>query len=413
MEPMGREPRQLAGQTSRRAPRFSGELEGAFRKEHREEVLTQRLLLLLIGALMVAAMPFIDAWLLEPPAAYSEHALWIEFGVILPALLLAFAFNADPRLRHWSDEVGLVALLVIVGGWSWLRYVGAQFGHEVPTLLIGVVLAGAFALAGLFFWTVAPVATLGLVLFATLEVWTYGSTPETLFNILAIMLLALITALGGYLQEHRARRHWWQRRELRRLSLTDGLTELANYRAFQDQYTHLHSVAARERAPLLVVAIDVDYFKQYNDRYGHQAGDECLRRIAGALASYARRSSDLLARTGGEEFMMVTSVSSEEGARRWMELLLQAVRGLDLPHAGRPDAHPGRVSISVGGVWGIPDAALPSHSPLHLADEQLYQAKARGRDTQSLGRMGTHASADTVQHDRLRLVRVQAAATQG
>lgn len=385
--------------------RFAGALEQEFRDEHREEVLMQRLLLLLIGAILVACMPFVDAWLLNPPDEYILPARRVEFGFILPALLLAFAFNADRRLRKWSDTMGLVALFVVVSGWSYLRHLGAEFGYDVPTLLIGVVLAGAFALAGLFFWAVAPVATLGLVVFATLEVWTRGPSVESLFNILAIMLLALITALGGYLQEQRARSNWWQRHQLREISLQDALTGLSNYRAFQNLYGPLYAAAAAERYPLLVIELDIDYFKHYNDRYGHLQGDECLRRVASVLGDISRRSSDVVARTGGEEFTLVTNAASPVDAQLWLDALLQRVRDLEIPHEGHPELSGAKVTISVGAAWGVPDDRFSPHSMLRLADEQLYLAKRGGRDRVTMSLLDPAAEVPATARPRLHLVR--------
>src|SRR6267142_6258930 len=138
--------------------RFAPELEREFRAYQMNTVLVQRLLLLLIGALMIACMPFFDALLLHPPEEFIPESRRIQFGIILPALLLAFAFTADPRLRRWSDPAGLLALLTVIGGWVYQRYVGVQYGYEVPALLIAVILSGVLSLSGLLFWTVAPVA---------------------------------------------------------------------------------------------------------------------------------------------------------------------------------------------------------------------------------------------------------------
>ena len=385
--------------------RFPEKLELEFRSDHRDEVVVQRLLLLLIGAVLVAAMPILDAWLLHPPEAYIPEARRVQFGFILPALLLAFGFTADRRLRRWSDAMGLLALFVVVCGWSYQRHLGAQFGYEVPTLLIGVILAGAFALAGLFFWSVAPVAALGLVVFATLEVWTRGPSEASLFNILAMLTLAIVTALAGYLQEHRARTHWFQRQQLRVLSLHDGLTGMHNFRAFQDSYDHLYAAAAREHSPLLVAELDIDYFKQYNDRYGHQQGDECLRRVAEVLLRFTRRSSDLAARTGGEEFTLVTNVASDVDARAWLEALLREVRALNLPHAGHPENAEAVVTLSIGAIWGVPEPGSSPHALLRLADEQLYRAKREGRNRYTFVAMPVPDAASEHSKTRLRIVR--------
>jgi len=367
-----------------RSLRFAPGLEGEFRAEQSEGVVAQRLLLLIVGAVLVACMPFFDGLLLSPPDEYLAVARRVEFGMVLPALLLAFAFTAEPRLRRWSDAVGLVALFVVVAGWSYLRHLGAQHGHEVPTILIGVVLAGAFSLTGLFFWAVAPVATLGLCFFAALEIWTRGSTEQSWFNILALFMLALVTALAGYLQEYHARSAWLRRRQLKELSLRDSLTGLLNYRAFEHAFQALYNRAAREGGSLLVGVVDVDHFKAYNDRYGHPRGDECLKEVAAVLKASARGEHDLVARTGGEEFAVVWhGVEAADAALR-MRSLCREVRELGMPHEGHPDDPAAVVTISAGAVWGVPDPSVPPVVVLCTADARLYESKRAGRDRATL-----------------------------
>ncbi len=166
--------------------------------------------------------------------------------------------------------------------------------------------------------------------------------------------------------------------ELERLTRTDPLTGVANRRAF-DQYCELEwRRAARDGKPFALMLIDVDCFKRYNDFYGHQAGDICLRNVAAALQSGSRRASDLLARYGGEEFAMVIPQAVDD-IRLFSEILRASVEALQIPHL---DTVVERkvVTVSIGVVTtacAVPDAFMPF---LRCADKALYEAKASGRN---------------------------------
>ena len=165
---------------------------------------------------------------------------------------------------------------------------------------------------------------------------------------------------------------------LERLALEDELTGLANRRrlelALQDEFSR----AMRRGSWLAVVMIDVDRFKQYNDHYGHIAGDECLRRISHAILQHKRRPGDLVARYGGEEIVVLLPDADEAGARAVAERIRDTVRQLRIPHEGNES---GVVTISAGVSAVIPlrnrDTA---EELLRLADQALYLAKSGGRD---------------------------------
>jgi len=173
-------------------------------------------------------------------------------------------------------------------------------------------------------------------------------------------------------------------RKLAALSITDGLTGLANRRHFDDVLRTECARAARLEQPLALVMLDVDHFKTFNDRYGHQTGDACLVRVAHALAAAVRRGGDLAARYGGEEFAIVLPNTGASEARRVGETLRGAVEALAIPHAG---AAAGRVTISVG-VALQPGPGAADRGPdalLRLADAALYRAKGAGRNRVVLG----------------------------
>lgn len=166
-------------------------------------------------------------------------------------------------------------------------------------------------------------------------------------------------------------------RRLDALSTTDDLTGLANRRRFDEVLRTECARAARNGQALALIMLDVDYFKRYNDHYGHQAGDACLVRVARTLAAGMRRASDLTARYGGEEFCVVLPNTGAEEARRVGETLRGAVEALGLAHAG---SKAGLVTISVGVAV---QPALDSGDPealLQLADAALYRAKDAGRN---------------------------------
>lgn len=167
-------------------------------------------------------------------------------------------------------------------------------------------------------------------------------------------------------------------RELVRLSSVDGLTGISNRRQFDEIYTREWARATRSCAALAVLMCDVDYFKQYNDLYGHQAGDECLREVASVLQSCVRRPADLVARYGGEEFSVVLPDTDIDGAFRVAETMREGVVGLDIPHGGGKD---GKVSISIGVACVVPQKGTNTKESLLLAaDTALYAAKQKGRN---------------------------------
>ncbi len=170
---------------------------------------------------------------------------------------------------------------------------------------------------------------------------------------------------------------------LREMAFRDGLTGVFNRRYFDERYQTEWRRAQRSGGPLSLIMIDVDHFKRYNDHYGHQAGDDCLRAVASALNGELNRPADLLARYGGEEFVCILPETGIEGARLEAERMRQAVEQLALPHAGVETGARVTVSVGVACIAGIADEA-PALL-LSWADQQLYRAKQSGRNRVSGG----------------------------
>jgi diguanylate cyclase (GGDEF)-like protein len=167
----------------------------------------------------------------------------------------------------------------------------------------------------------------------------------------------------------------------RRLELrasTDELTQLPNRRRFVEFLEQEWLRAEREPCSVALLMIDVDFFKRYNDRHGHQAGDDCLRRVAAVIAARVKRTSDLAARYGGEEFAVVLSGADEDGARGVAEWIRAEIESQQIPHGGSSVSD--FVTVSVGVSVAAPCLGARVDSLVGAADAALYRAKELGRN---------------------------------
>jgi two-component system, cell cycle response regulator len=166
--------------------------------------------------------------------------------------------------------------------------------------------------------------------------------------------------------------------ELERLAALDGLTSVANRRQFDKILQQEWYRLKREQLPLSLIMCDVDYFKRYNDRYGHLEGDNCLRQVASAIARASRRPADLVARYGGEEFAVILPNTGAEGALKVAEFIRQQVQQLKIPHA-LSDASQ-YVSLSLGVSTIVPTGDSSPQELIETTDLALYSAKQQGRN---------------------------------
>jgi two-component system chemotaxis family response regulator WspR len=166
--------------------------------------------------------------------------------------------------------------------------------------------------------------------------------------------------------------------ELQRLTNSDGLTGLANRRYFDEYFGAEWKRAEREQSSLSLLMIDVDDFKLYNDTYGHLAGDTALKQVADSIGQFARRPTDLAARIGGEEFVLVLPSMSPEHMEIQADKLQAAVHALNIAHgSSNNDA---RVTISIGGASLVPQRGSSQEKLVEAADQALYRAKRGGKN---------------------------------
>jgi diguanylate cyclase (GGDEF)-like protein len=263
--------------------------------------------------------------------------------------------------------------------------------------LVGIWLLGFLALVLL--WRRKPHAVLDVWLYVVLAAWLFDIALSAVLNtgrydlgwyvgriygVLAAAYLLVVLLSENARHYDRLVQSAYDLRvangSLLQMSLQDGLTGLANRRAFDRYLAEQMAVAQRHRRPLTLAVVDVDHYKAYNDLYGHQAGDDCLKVIASALQSCCQRPGDLAARHGGEEFSLIMPDTDRAGAAHVANAALAAVAKLRIPHArSTTGAH---VSVSVG-VAILPADCSPPLEPAQLiaqADRALYCAKANGRN---------------------------------
>jgi len=167
-------------------------------------------------------------------------------------------------------------------------------------------------------------------------------------------------------------------KKLKDISNKDSLTGLYNRRRFDEILATEWDRSGHGQQPLALVFIDVDHFKKYNDHYGHQAGDQCLKNVAEVLKTNARRAGDLAARYGGEEFCLICPYTSMEDAENLAQEIRKAVYDLAIEHTQSPYE---RVTVSVGYYSSMQGILSSSSELLHIVDEALYLAKSKGRNT--------------------------------
>ncbi|MES2883919.1 MAG: GGDEF domain-containing protein [Pseudomonadota bacterium] len=362
--------------------RFEPELEAEFRKDYEQNSLGSRLSLLLLSILAVALTPLYDLLFLNPPAGFVEPARLIQFGIEIPGLLLGLVCCLPP-FRRWLTMAVIVGALTTSGGLMAQRVLGASFDYVVPFDFAAITVAAIYTLGRVRFDVFFPWAALIVVAASAAEIHTFGPGSESLYNCLSLLIMFALLSTGGYLLERTARENWFRRRQLSLLALHDPLTGLPNRRHFDNTVLQLVRAAARERGNVALMLIDIDDFKSYNDRYGHPAGDACLRRIGQWLDTQMRRPHDFCARIGGEEFVAIWSNAKPADARRLAEQLRAGISRLGIANESRGE---GRVVTASGGFVEViaphPEEAAPSIAKLLIrrADDLLYRAKDAGRD---------------------------------
>ncbi len=282
--------------------------------------------------------------------------------------------------RHY-ERLYLPFARVLVAAFGALIAVFVTFalrdGRGEHLASLTVVLFGAFFFAGLMFRQALLANVLALTAFA-FSAYAAGLPFALFLESMTIMTFANVVAAIVYRDvEQSYRRNFLEAAFIGELVVRDGLSGLMNRRAFDEHLSHVWHQAVREQRPVALLMIDIDHFKQYNDRWGHQAGDLALRRVAKVVQGFARRPMDLAARYGGEEFAVILYDLTFPHVHFLAERLRESVQDLarDAEIATVPE-----ISVSVGVGFVVPGIGRSAEGVVRLADEALYEAKAAGRN---------------------------------
>jgi len=323
---------------------------------------------------------------------------WFGDGLgllIYTPLLLAFTHRQHQRVRltRW-DDAALIATLILAAA-ILTAHGGEIDGVSVtPTLLLPAVAVIAFRFGARLTTLFVALISLATAMMMTTGLKPFGDVPVHLEVVRAQEFILTLCIIGiGFavlLSELQARERELESRvrertrelelsndRLAAISATDGLTGIANRRRFDEALAAEWSRARRGKQPLMLAMLDVDLFKQYNDHYGHQAGDDVLRAVAAELTTRIRRSGDFVARYGGEEFTLISQSAGEEQALTMAANICRAIEAMKTPHATSPF---GVLTVSIGVAIVVPGDHDSVAAFLKAADAALYRAKQLGRN---------------------------------
>lgn len=369
--------------------KFDGPLENAFVENYQSHAL--RLfranvkyifaiyLLLGVGIFLLVPKESLDVW------PYSHGAL----GLII--LIAAICVHINKLNSYHQLYTALCSMAGIVLTINAPYFFSDQAVSQVAQMGIFYAVMVVYTMLGLRF-VMACIASLGGGVLAVIFAWWHNLSIDWLFfhesytgaNILGMVL--------SYMAEHRTRTVFLQSRllelekqnseslakEMEQMSREDALTGLANRRYFDDVYNREWRRTQRDGESLSIMFIDIDHFKNYNDHYGHQKGDECIQAVANIIQRQAKRAGDLAARYGGEEFVVIYPKTGADAMEAIAARTVEQVERADIPHEQSPVAD--HVTVSIGLATVIPSKKLDPEAVLKRADAGLYLAKSQGRN---------------------------------
>ena len=356
--------------------RFEGELESAYRRDQFQE----RLRYLRINLALLAAISLIVIQVdrIVIPIMGQIVPDLARTGIMLPLLLTGFAMTFVPRADAWYPRYIAVAMTLALAAMSWVS-ISAWIAGE-PRIFGRMMLAiiAVYFVLGLAFRSAIVVNALGFAAYVAIANIKGMPVIDLTHYLLTLGIANIICIAGAWNLEHARRSAWLEGQRLAETAMQDGLTGIHNRRRFDEHLQRAWAQSTRDRKPIALLLADIDHFKAYNDRYGHQAGDEAMKSVAGVLARFSRRPLDLAARYGGEEFVVILSDTKRANAERIGAEILEAVQRLAIPHQDSSAAPV--LTISLGIACVVPLARRSWAGLVQLADQALYAAKDGGRN---------------------------------
>lgn len=367
---------------------FTPELEAEFGRQQLAENRTLIRVVALV-ALLLAAVRGADQILL---GSWTPFQLGL-FGVVLLASILLAATAWSPWFQRLYLPCAQVAIPLRGSLIAFVVAGVASRGQLESLMLLPLLMVGPFLVFGLRFRTAAITVALTITVYAAAAAIFGLPAPLVVRSCVLLMVVAGACGVVARTLERSARMRFIETHAMAELAQQDALTGVKNRRVFDEHLETFWQRAIDEERGIAILLIDVDHFKAYNDRYGHQAGDRALRRVAEMIQMFVTRQNDLVARYGGEEFAVLMYDMDGVAAEKVAAQMRKAVCAMGIEHR---DSRLGQiVTISIGVAVVDPSPERRARGALQLADEALYRAKTMGRNRVEVMDSAAHKALET------------------
>ncbi len=355
---------------------FAAELESEFRQTSLDENLPHIRVNLGLAVVITLAYSAIEAMVLGP--GLSRIPGMIHLLVMVPTILIALAASFSQQRQRVYPPVALAAGILLGICVVAIQLLASLAGVSLlfPCLLLTIIFI--YFMGGLLFYHALAANVLVALVYVVAGSSLQLPTREFGYDAITIVAFNIFCASVVYMHEKTARMRFLEAALLREMVARDGLTGIQNRRMFDQHIQRSWQQGVGEKKRVAVLLVDIDCFKNYNDRYGHQAGDECLRAVAVSLNQCARRPLDFVARYGGEEFAVVLYEASREYVAEVLTRIQRSIAELNIPHEASTVAS--RLTVSIGAAYVQPGENRTHDGLIQLADEALYSAKEQGRN---------------------------------
>ena len=363
--------------------RFSDFLEEEFRDDYLQENFQKSRLVIGLSLIVVVVVTLINLYSNNGPSPVMGR-----FGVSLmtPMLLLTLFASYTGHRFLYQSMLALSGLVIGVAGavvdvQASLAGQGYYFAGQIGWIFI------IWSMLGLLFSAAAGLCAVVSLIYMGCAAYVGLPAEQLFFEGFMLLNVNLLGGYSCYKIEHASRRTFLESHILAQQAERDGLTGLYNRRAFDTYMERIWRQSRREGSQLTVMLIDIDHFKKYNDLYGHQAGDDALKQVAGVIANGVQRPLDLAARYGGEEFALVLYGPATDYVLDLPDRLRRRVLELGAVHEGA--THTKFLTVSIGAAIVSADSSRSLAGAIQMADEALYQAKEDGRNRVVVKQSGT------------------------
>lgn len=307
-----------------------------------------------------------------------NEVLFIRFSFTTPIILLTFIYSFKTKPSISQDLLVTLSCLITSMTIVALHWKFFSLGKTLEINSIMLCLVAVYFLPNIFS---IQKLIIGITLIFSYFVYLYYTKHDASYYIHSGIYLSSINIAGliHSINFDKQRRIIFDKTEfLKQLALTDQLTGAENRHKFDENFIELLKQARQENKSIAIAIADIDYFKQYNDSYGHLSGDECLIKVAHTFLNMKKHPLDRCIRFGGEEFILIKYDVTSDDSEAWGESIIQAVYQLNIPH--KSSSIESRVTTSAGLIHWDPSSNLTRTELMRRADEALYKAKDNGRN---------------------------------